>query len=355
MSEAQVREAFAEQAKWCGKLGSPFTALVCETLGAQLSGATRVERRVLEWAGDPLPQADGLPLRVCGALHCLARSHALPALSALYPPAALPERERLWQAVRTAFERDYPEFERYLAAAPQTNEVGRSAVLMCGFLTLAARMRLPLRLYEIGASAGLNLIPDRYGYRFGSADWGTPEARPLLTPECTGAGPPVDAPLRIISRRGCDIAPLDLSSDGDRERLLSYVWPDQPDRRALLESALGTASKDPPRVERMEAAQWVERTLSGGAAADPSVQVLYHSIVWNYLPADTQRRISEHLLRCAESATAAHPIAWLRFELDPAVPPASLRLRVWPDGEDELLAQAQPHGRSLSLLARAAR
>jgi len=350
MSEAQVRQAFAEQAKWCHRLGSPFTALLCETLAEQLSAGTSVERRVLAWDGDPLPQGDGLPLRLCGALHSLARSNVSPVLSALYPPAVLPERVQLWQAVRAAFERDYPEFERYLAAAPQTNEVGRSAVLMCGFLTLAARTRLPLRLYELGASAGLNLIPDRYRYRFGTAEWGAPEARPLLAPECAGPAPPVDAPLQIIARRGCDVAPLDLASGVDRERLLSYVWPDQPDRRALLESALGTALKDPPRVERMEAARWVEHTLSGVAAAEPSVRVLYHSIVWNYLPADTQRRISEHLLRCAESATAAHPIAWLRFELDPAVPPASLRLRVWPQGEDQLLAQAQPHGRSVSLL-----
>jgi hypothetical protein len=350
MSEAHVRLAFAEQAKWCDRLGSPFTALLCATLAEQLSGGTGVERRVLGWTGDPLPQGDGLPLRLCGALHSLARSNVLPALSALYPPAALPERAQLWQAVRTAFERDYPEFERYLAAAPQTNEVGRSAILMCGFLTLAARTRLPLRLYEIGASAGLNLIPDRYRYRFGTADWGAPQAPLLLAPECAGPAPPVDVPLQIIARRGCDVAPLDLSRSGDRERLLSYVWPDQADRRALLESALDTALKDPPRVERMEAAQWVEQTLSAGAAAEPSVQVLYHSIVWNYLPADTQRRITEHLLRCAGSATATHPIAWLRFELDPAVPPASLRLRVWPDGEDQLLAQAQPHGRTLSLL-----
>jgi hypothetical protein len=351
MSEVLVREAFAEQAKWCLKLGSPFTALLCEVLGERLTQRTRTERRVLQWPGNPLPQVDGLPLRLCGALHSLARAGTIPELSALYPPAALPDREALWQAVSAALRDDRPEFDRYLAAAPQTNEVGRSAMLMCGFLTLAARTQLPLSLYEIGASAGLNLIPDRYRYRFGALEWGQPDARPLLAPECTGGAPAVAAPLRVIARRGCDIAPLDLSRSEDRERLMSYVWPDQPERRALLEAALETAVRAPPCVEQMEAAQWVERVLANPDESAPSVHVLFHSIVWNYLPEDTQRRISAHMLLRSRAATREHPLAWLRFELDPLMPPASLRLRLWPDGEDSLIAQAQPHGRSISFLS----
>jgi hypothetical protein len=354
MSEAQVRNAFTEQAKWCLKLGSPFTALLCEVLGERLTHGTGTERRVLQWPGNPLPQADGLPLRLCGALHSLARAGTFPELSALYPPAELPDRELLWQAVRVALEQEPPEFDRYLAAAPQTNEVGRSAVLMCGFLALAAQTGLPLSLYEIGASAGLNLIPDRYRYRFGSSEWGHPHAQPLLAPECTGTGPPVATSLRIIGRRGCDIAPLDLASRQDRERLMSYVWPDQPERRVLLEAALESALADPPHVERREAAQWIEETWPGSDEAQPSARVLFHSIVWNYLPEDSQRRISAHVLRHARAATRERPLAWLRFELDPAVPPASLRLRVWPDGDDRLLAQAQPHGRSVTFLSPAA-
>ena len=350
MSEAQVREAFSEQATWCARLGSPFTALLCTTLSERLGTGTPLERRVLHWPGNPSPQADGLPLRVCGALHSLARAQTVPALSALYPPAPLPDADRLWQAVRMAFGLEPPQFERYLASAPQTNEVGRSAVLMCGFLTLAARTRLPLRLYEIGASAGLNLIPDRYRYRFGSHEWGARDARLLLAPEWEGTSPPVDAPLHVLGRRGCDIAPLDLASSEDRERLTSYVWPDQADRQALLARAIATAVDEPPRVEQMEAASWVERSLPCAAEADGAVHVLFHSIVWHYLSAQTQSRISEHVLRCASEATPARPLAWLRFELDAAAPPASLRLRFWPGGEDVLLARAQPHGRALSYL-----
>lgn len=351
MSQVQVREAFSEQAMWCAKLGSPFTALLCQTLSERLSEETRPERRILEWPGNPSPQADGLPLRVCGALHSLARAKAVSALAAVYPPAALPDAQLLWRAVSAAFAIEPPELDRYLAATPQTNEVGRSAVLMCGFLALAARTGLPLKLYEIGASAGLNLIPDRYRYRFGAATWGPADARPLLAPEWEGASPPVAAPLRIVSRHGCDIAPLDLSRSEDQERLTSYVWADQRDRQELLEAALATAVRDPPRVERMEAAPWVESSLSTADETAPAARVLYHSIVWHYLPSDTQTRISEHLHRCGARATRAHPLAWLRFELDAAEPPASLRLKVWPDGDDLLIARAQPHGRSLRHLS----
>src|SRR5262249_22011813 len=95
--------------------------------------------------------------------------------------------------------------------------------------------------------------------------------------------------------------------------------------------------------------------LSDGDPAEHSVDVLYHSIVWGYLPEDTQSRIAAHLVRRAESATRTRPLAWLRFELDAASPPASLRLRVWPDGEDLLLAQAQPHVASVTLRPAAAR
>jgi hypothetical protein len=350
MSHAQVRDAFSEQATWCAKLGSPFTARLCDTLSERLSEETRPERHILNWPGNPSPQAHGLPLRVCGALHSLARAKTLPALNAVYPPAPLPDAPLLWRAVSAAFALEPPEFERYLGATPQTNEVGRSAVLMCGFLALAARTGLPLKLYEIGASAGLNLIPDRYRYRFGAATWGPQDAQPLLAPEWAGPTPAVATPLQIVGRRGCDIAPLDLSRDEDRERLASYVWADQRDRQELLGAALDAAVRDPPRVERMEAASWVESVLSTVGDTAPAARVLYHSIVWHYLSPDAQRRIGEHLHRCGAAATRARPLAWLRFELDAAEPPASLRLKVWPDGDDLLLARAQPHGRSLHYL-----
>jgi hypothetical protein len=168
---ARVREAFNEQAGWCAKLGSPFTALLCSTLAERLDESTAIGSCVLSWSGDPSAQGDALPLRLCGALHGLARSNQEPSLTAVYPGATSQVTANdLWLAVRGALERNPSYFETYLATAPQTNEVGRSGVLICGFLEIAKRFDLPMQLFEVGASAGLNLIADRYRYRLSCGD-----------------------------------------------------------------------------------------------------------------------------------------------------------------------------------------
>src|SRR6202043_2714307 len=105
-----------EQEGWCVKLGSPFTALLCSTLAERLDESTLIGRCVLSWPGDPRTQGDALTLRVCGALHSLARSNAEPGLAALYPGAPSQVNPGdLWLAVRGAFERNPLHFEAYLA------------------------------------------------------------------------------------------------------------------------------------------------------------------------------------------------------------------------------------------------
>lgn len=344
----QVRDAFREQAGWCTKLGSPFTAWLCSTMAERLDDSTSIGSRILSWPADPSSLADALPLRVCGGLHGLARSAQEPQLSIFYrslrPQAS---GEGLWQAIRGAFARHASHFEAYLATAPQTNEVGRSAVLMCGFLEIAKRCNRPLRLFEIGASAGLNLIADRYRYRFGSADWGNPSALLLMEPQWQGPAPSVDAPLRVAERFGCDVSPLDVTVEAERARLVSYVWADQSDRLQRLESAMETALRDPPRLERRDAADWVEQRIPEVAATSGFARVLFHSVVWRYFTTETQRRIEAHMERCGARASSDSPLAWLRYELVNEAPGASLRLKLWPGGDEVELARAQPHGRSV--------
>jgi hypothetical protein len=349
----RVRDAFKEQEGWCTKLGSPFTALLCSILAERLDESTSIGRRVLSWPGDPTSQGDALALRVCGALHSLARSKHEPALTAVYPGAARQvTADDLWLAVHGALERNAGHFETYLATAPQTNEVGRSAVLMCGFLEIARRVGLPMQLFEIGASAGLNLIADRYRYRFGAAQWGDPRATLLLEPQWQGPAPPVEFDLRVVERVGCDVAPLDISVATERARLVSYVWPDQVDRLSRLETAIETALREPPRLERMEAAEWVENRIPETPEQPGRVRVLFHSVVWRYFPLETQQRIETHMERCGARAEAHAPLAWLRFELIDTAPGAALTLKLWPTGEESVLAHAQPHGRSIVHLGR---
>jgi hypothetical protein len=349
----RVREAFKEQEGWCARLGSPFTALLCSLLADRLDESTLIGSRVLAWPGDPTGQGDALALRVCGALHSLARSGQEPDLTAVYP-GAVPQvtPDDLWLAVHGAFERNPSHFETYLATAPQTNEVGRSAVLMCGFLEIAKRVGLPMQLFEIGASAGLNLIADRYRYRFGDAQWGDPQAALLLEPQWQGPPPPVEADFRVAERCGCDVSPLNISIATERARLTSYVWPDQMDRLSRLETAIETALRDPPRLERMEAAKWVEQRIPETPDQSGRVRVLFHSVVWRYFSVETQQRIEAHMERCGARAERDAPLAWLRFELIDTAPGAALTLKLWPTGEESVLAYAQPHGRPIVHLGR---
>jgi hypothetical protein len=324
-------------------MGSDFTALLCNVAFECMDPANPVGRRILEWPGDPAPLADNLPLRVAGALHSLARSGRVPALTAVYPPAPMPSAAVLASAVRAAFSAEGSRIGTWLDSPPQTNEVGRSAMLLGGWLTVAAATKMPLSLFEIGSSAGLNLLADRYQYRFGSVSWGEPSAKPLICPDWSGPEPPVAAPLTIVSRRGCDRSPVDLRFREDCDRLLAYVWPDQRERLARLEEAIATARVDPPLLDRADAADWIRRHLDVDGPQG-TARILFHSLVWQYLPPAAQREISSHLGEVARAARSESPFAWLRFELGGDEKGAELRLTLWPNGAERLLAVAHPHG-----------
>lgn len=335
-----VRAAFRSQAEYCRRLGSPFTACLCEVLAADLDSSSAAGRAILGWMGDPSPLADNVPLRATGALNALVRSGAVPDLAALYPPRPLPDARELGPAVLRALSEHPERVLEFLSSPPQTNEVGRSAVLIGGLLTIARRTELPLDLYEIGSSAGLNLRADCYGYRLGEAAWGPRDAGLQLSPSWKGPPPPIEAALAIRSRRACDANPIDLESTGARERLIAYVWADQMDRIARIEAAIAVARSVPCRIDRVEAADWVEQNVELAPVAG-GTRVLFHSVVWSYLPEESKKRISAHLSRAGAAARTDAPLAWLRFEL--AEPP-ELRLTLWPSGEETLLAHAHPHG-----------
>jgi hypothetical protein len=332
-----VRAAFAEQAGWCEKLDSPFTAMLCRLLGERLDHGTAVGRRTLDWPGTPW--ADALALRLCGGLQSLVRSGRHPALGLCYPPHPLPEAETLWSAVVPAL--DDGELLTWLDRAPQTNEVGRAAVLMSGLLVIADRFPQPLDLLELGASAGLNLLLDRYGHNLGGVRAGDPDAPLQLRPEWTGPPPP-NGVVQIGDRRGVDISPLYPASD--RDRLLAYVWPDQAQRRAQLASALDVAARYPVAIDQADAADWLELRL-----AEPPrpgmTRLVFHSVAFHYFPPAAQERIATLMAEHGARATPQSPLAWLRYEQEPGEPHFSLQLRLWPIDAPWRLAECHPHGR----------
>ena len=338
----RVLQQFASQAVACDELGSPFTAMLCRVLAAKLHTGSRFGRRILEWDGDPFP--DNVALRACGAVHALARSGWEPNLTRVYPPNITTEHT-LWVAIADALLHNDAFLADRLASPPQTNEVARSGLILGGMLHLAAITGTPLEIFEMGASAGLNLAFDEYRYDLGQGRaWGGADAP--LTVECQwrGGTPPLDAPLSVVGRAGCDLKPIDPASAEDRARLISYIWADQRHRLQRVEAALAHAAGLKRTVDRADAAEWLAAKLAVPQIPG-TTRVLFHTIVWDYLPAATRQRIDATLTAAGAAATRDRPFARFTMESDDVRGSARLALTVWPEGRTVILGRGDYHGR----------
>lgn len=347
MSEADVRAAFLRQASICAEAGAPFTGRLCRLVGERAWPTGPVTERLAGWRGNPSHEGDALPLRLMGGLHALARSDAAPELTAIYPPkTAAADDGQVWDILAGALVADAARLSPWLDHPPQTNEVGRSAGLMAGLLVLAARYGKPFRLFELGASAGLNTVLDRYAYDLGGRLAGRLGSPVRLEPDWTGAPPP-EGEVRIVGRAGVDRNPLNVADPETRARLAAYVWADQRERLARLEAALELAATDPAPLAKGEAADWLEAELD--VEPEPGAcRVVLHTIAFQYFPPDAQARIARRIEDAGARATADAPLAWLSFEqegtADRRTP--TLRLKSWPGGRDDRLAIGHPHGAS---------
>lgn len=334
------RDAFEQQATWCRQLGSQFTAAVLDTLVATLDASTATGRKVIDWPGAAGPLKDVVPLRLSGALHAMVLSGQSPQLAALYPPNPMPAQAQLTEAINVTVKNCDAQICAFLQFAPQTNEVARASLLMAGLSVIAADTNLPLALYEIGASGGLNLNLDRFSHQLGSAHLGDPASALRLTPRWQGSAPTL--PPTIIARSGCDLNPIDVTAPAQATRLLSYIWPDQPDRLSRTRAAIDVAQRHPPELTAADAADWVE-SLCAAPPDTGQTRVLMHSIAWQYMPDTVQTRITQAMKEAGKSATRNSPLAWLAFELN-AKGQAQLSLRLWPfHSAIRVLADANPH------------
>lgn len=285
-----------------------------------------------------------LPLRLLGGLHRLALDGRAPALRRWYPSVGGEwNTAAAWPEVVRAASGHASYLRAALGQPPQTNEVGRSAALVGGLLALTNRFGLPVRLFEIGCSAGLNLRADHYRYRHPGGDWGPADSPVTIDDAWRGVLPPTAA-LNIVERHGYDIAPLDATGAEGELTLLSYVWPDQPDRLDRLRGAIDIARQVPARLHRRNATE----AVAGLDLADGALTVLWHSIMWQYLSLPEQSTISTDIDSIGARATPEMPFAHLTLEPHRRTPEADVefvvRARCWPDGDDRLLAACSPHG-----------
>lgn len=223
-----------------------------------------------------------------------------------------------------------------LARRTQTNEARRCTA----WLPALAGLPQPLALLEVGASAGLCLLPERYAYGY--------DALPVLGSSglvltCTTTGPvPFPQALpSIVWRRGLDLSPLDVRSDEDVRWLRSFIWPEETDRFALLDGAVAIARAAPPPIAVGDLTTDLA-AVAAGAPADATL-VVYHSAVLAYLTDEQRNAFRQEVADLA----AARPTVWLSNEgpgvvVDLPVPDGSVPFVLARDGRP--LATTSPHG-----------
>lgn len=229
-----------------------------------------------------------------------------------------------------------------LARRTQTNEPARCGTLLPALALLPG----PLALIEVGASAGLTLLVDRYSYDYDSHRvTGTDQEAPVLTCEPRGQVPLPGRVPDVAWRAGLDLNPLDVRSADDVRWLECLLWPGESDRQERLAAAIDTARRDPPRVYRGD----LLTDLPSLASRAPSgaTLVIYHSAVLAYVT-PAQRGEFAQLVRALGAI-------WLSNEA-PEVLPGTAADReeghfVLAENGTRAIAHTDPHGTWLRWLS----
>jgi hypothetical protein len=341
-TESKLLQTIRVQGQVCTAMGSPMYGDVLQQVAADVE-ADGVFATILAGHENDAGRL-ALPLRLLGGLHRLVLDGRAPALRRWYPSVGGAwDAEAGWADIEQAAAEHGDYLRGALDQPPQTNEVGRSAALIGGLLVLVDRFELPVRLFEIGCSAGLNLRADPYRYRHPGGEWGPTDSPVVVDDAWRGPLPPA-ASLRIAERHGYDIAPLDATTSDGELALLSYVWPDQPARLERLRGAISIARQVPAPLHRRNATDAVaELEVSAGA-----LTVLWHSIMWQYLSVAEQDTVSAEIDELGARARPASPFAHLTLEPHRRTPDApvefAVRARSWPGGDDRVLGVCSPHG-----------
>lgn len=238
-----------------------------------------------------------------------------------------------------------------MARSTQTNEVGRLATLLPAFGLAVPEG--PVALIEAGASAGLNLFPDRWGYA-----WSTPDAlvelgpEPHLPCEVTGPAPLPTALPKIAWRGGVDLNPLDVTDTDAMRWLENLVWPEGDDRLQRLRHAVEIARADPPALVCGDLLERLPDLVAEAATYAPVV--VFHSAVATYLTQEDRGRFAE-LMRGLVADGACH---WVSNEGPNVFPDITATA---PDGvpdaphfvlgvDGRMVGRTHGHGRTLEWL-----
>lgn len=338
---AGLVDAFRRQGEACGALGSPIYAELCAAAAEDLESGGVVAEVMGTWDGVGDPMELALPLRLLGTGHRLALLGRAPALAGHFPACGGSPGAGLASVFLDLLRSELEAFIDDLGRPVQTNEVGRAAVLRPGLGLVVEAFGLPVRLLEIGTSAGLNLRLDHFSYSLG----GTSLAGdgPHLEPEWTGPAPPA-VDLSVVDRMGCDPWAIDVTTLEGAARAESFVWPDMTWRFDRMAAAVDVARRVPARLDRVPAGEWLDEHFRPEAGV---VTVLMHSVMWQYVPPAEQAEIVDLVRRRTREASSSAPIAHVRFEprfVSPTEWRFELVVETWPGDGPATAARAHPHG-----------
>ena len=290
------------------------------------------------------PGSAATALRLLGTVHRLVLEGRAEGLAPFYPSVGGQFcADAAWPEFVAVLDHRADEVAEGMRRPPQTNEVGRAAALVGGLLRMCAGDP-PLRLFEIGASAGLNLRADRFRYRGVGGAWGPVDSPVRLDPAWDGAPTAVGVSLQIAERRGCDLDPVDPTTPDGRRLLASYVWPDHDSRLSRLRGACDIAAQVPAGVLRQSALAMVSALeVEAGRCT-----VVWHSVMWQYLAEGERQAVLTELHRLGSAATDEAPVVHLSLEPRRRTPDAPHTFLVvgrrWPGGDEQVLGQAPGHG-----------
>ena len=225
----------------------------------------------------------------------------------------------------------------------QTNEVQRCTCLMPAYSVAYRKAGKPLSIVDLGASAGLHLLWDHYGYDYGEGKrFGNPDSPVQLTCLLRGnVSPPFPSSLPLVAYRvGIDVNPIDVNDPEMMLWLKALVWPEHRKRAETLNSAIELARQIPPTVIPGDVLTVLPEVLS--KVPVQTAVCISHSHLAYQFPKELRERFFSMLSECG----AHRDIFQISYEWWPGKDKPELGLSVFENGakKEQLLAYCHPHG-----------
>jgi hypothetical protein len=306
--------------------------------------------RMVCGGNEDAPRGAAIHLRLLAGVFRLVLTGRAPELARFYPClGGIAPASQAWPVMRNVIGAQVEEMRAALAVPPQTNEVGRSVALLAGLFDLVAASGVRrIRLLELGASAGLNLLLDFYAFHGKSWHFGSIESKVQFVG-------PIEGPVQpqrfmITDRAGCDLHPVDAVTPEGRLLLTSFVWPFELHRHERLSSALEVAAVHQVHIDKAAASSWLPHALM---ADRDELPVVWHSVTQMYWPIEEVMAV-ESILTDYGAQRRLGDVS-LEFDLDdPRSLKPELRTRLWMPGcgtqvRERLIGTAHDHGIPVTL------